>query len=192
MYLRSCAIPSPRRGDEFIVLAEISDRMESERLASEIHQEIMRPIRVDGDRLEVRASLGVACLPEDGRDADTLMQSADLALYHAKVGGRAQTRFFDPSMTRDPALKLWCAGSILKRANCDLMNLFLWQKKRASSLRLAIGLPSKLLGPQRNGPKMCRLRSTSLPYRSERQVRLWESSTLCAKQSWTHPALSWK
>ncbi|NQZ48273.1 MAG: EAL domain-containing protein, partial [Erythrobacter sp.] len=33
--------------------------------------------------------------------ADTLMQRADLALYHAKVGGRAQTCFFDTSMTRD-------------------------------------------------------------------------------------------
>lgn len=88
-------------GDEFIVFAPVSDRKESEKIASEIHAEIMRPIRVDGDRLDVRASLGVALLPEDGKDADTLMQSADLALYHAKVGGRAQTRFFDASMTRD-------------------------------------------------------------------------------------------
>jgi diguanylate cyclase (GGDEF)-like protein len=88
-------------GDEFVVFTTVEDRRASERLASEIHAEIMRPVRIDGDRLEVRASLGVALLPEDGSDADTLMQSADLALYHAKVGGRAQTRFFDRSMTRD-------------------------------------------------------------------------------------------
>jgi len=88
-------------GDEFVVFTPVEDRKASERLASEIHAEIMRPVRIDGDRLEVRASLGVALLPEDGSDADTLMQSADLALYHAKVGGRAQTRFFDRSMTRD-------------------------------------------------------------------------------------------
>ena len=88
-------------GDEFIVFCPIEDRKDSERLASEIHAEIMRPFRIDGERLEVRASLGVALLPENGTDADTLMQSADLALYHAKVGGRAQTRFFDGSMTRD-------------------------------------------------------------------------------------------
>ncbi|MBE5073103.1 EAL domain-containing protein [Erythrobacteraceae bacterium E2-1 Yellow Sea] len=88
-------------GDEFIVFAPVADRKESEKIASEIHAEIMRPIRIEGDRLEVRASLGVALMPDDGKDADTLMQSADLALYHAKVGGRAQTRFFDVSMTRD-------------------------------------------------------------------------------------------
>ncbi|MEL7446413.1 MAG: EAL domain-containing protein [Pseudomonadota bacterium] len=88
-------------GDEFIVFCPIADRKDAERVASEIHAEIMRPVRIDGDRLEVRASLGVALLPEDGQDADTLMQSADLALYHAKVGGRSQTRFFDSTMTRD-------------------------------------------------------------------------------------------
>ncbi|MEM7781481.1 MAG: EAL domain-containing protein [Pseudomonadota bacterium] len=88
-------------GDEFIVFCPIEDRLECERLASELHAEIMRPFRIDGDRLEVRASLGVAILPEHGTDTETLMQRADLALYHAKVGGRAQTCFFDSSMTRD-------------------------------------------------------------------------------------------
>ncbi len=88
-------------GDEFIFFTPINDPKEAERLASEIHAEIMRPIRIDGNRLEVRASLGVALRPENGMDADTIMQSADLALYHAKVGGRSQTCFFDSSMTRD-------------------------------------------------------------------------------------------
>ncbi len=88
-------------GDEFIVFTRIADRQIAERVASEIHCEIMRPFRIDGERLEVRASLGVAMLPDHGTDADTLMQGADLALYRAKVNGRAQTCFFDSSMTRD-------------------------------------------------------------------------------------------
>jgi len=88
-------------GDEFIIFCPIGNRKDAERLASEVHAEIMRPFRIDGERLEIRASLGVALLPEDGSDADTLMQSADLALYHAKVGGRSQTCFFDGAMSRD-------------------------------------------------------------------------------------------
>ena len=88
-------------GDEFIVFAQIEDRKDAELLASEIHCEIMRPIRVAAERLELRASLGVALLPDHGTDADTLMQGADLALYRAKVNGRSQTCFFDSSMTRD-------------------------------------------------------------------------------------------
>ncbi len=88
-------------GDEFIIFSPIENRKEAERIASEIHMEVMRPFRIDGERLELRASLGVALLPEDGKDADTLMQCADLALYHAKVGGRGQTCFFNSTMTRD-------------------------------------------------------------------------------------------
>lgn len=90
-------------GDEFITFGPIKNRRHAERLASEVHEVISQPFVIDGQRLDVRASLGVALLPADGSDADTLMQCADLALYHAKAGGRAQTRFFDKSMTRDLA-----------------------------------------------------------------------------------------
>jgi len=88
-------------GDEFVMLCPVTSRKDAHRISSEIHAEIMRPIHVDGDRLEVRASVGVALLPDDARDADTLMQRADLALYHAKLGGRGQTCFFDSTMTHD-------------------------------------------------------------------------------------------
>lgn len=88
-------------GDEFVIFTRIEDRKASELLASEIHCEIMRPFRINNERLELRASLGVALLPDNGNDADSLLQGADLALYHAKVNGRAQTCFFDSSMTRD-------------------------------------------------------------------------------------------
>ncbi len=90
-------------GDEFILLCEVADRKQSEMLASELHAEIMRPIRIDRERLEVNASIGIAVLPDDGTDADTLMQNADLALYHAKANGRKQTCFYDPTMSRDLA-----------------------------------------------------------------------------------------
>lgn len=88
-------------GDEFVMFCPITDIKDAERLSSEIHAEVMRPVNVESDRLEVRASVGVALLPDHANDADTLMQNADLALYHAKVGGRSQTCFFDQSMTRD-------------------------------------------------------------------------------------------
>ena len=90
-------------GDEFIVFCKVADRRESERLASEIHAEIMRPVGIDRKWLDIHASIGVALLPEDASNAATLMQNADLALYHAKVNGRRQTCFYNPSMNRDLA-----------------------------------------------------------------------------------------
>lgn len=88
-------------GDEFIIFGEVSSRQDCEQLAVRLLNEITRPVRIDGDRLEVQASMGIAILPEDGVDSDTLMQRADLALYHAKVNGRNQLCFYDPSMSRD-------------------------------------------------------------------------------------------
>ena len=88
-------------GDEFIIVCETEGRAELERMASELLVEIVRPIRIDGDRLEIHSSVGIACMPDDGHDIDTLMQSADLALYRSKIAGRNRFSFFDPSMTRD-------------------------------------------------------------------------------------------
>ncbi len=111
-------------GDEFIVFCPVDCRLDAERLASEIHAEIMRPVRVDGDRLEVRASVGVALLPDDGADADSLMQCADLALYHAKVGGRSQTQFFDQSMTRDLVRRREIEGELRTALQRDELSIF--------------------------------------------------------------------
>jgi diguanylate cyclase (GGDEF)-like protein len=88
-------------GDEFVAACIVADRGESEQLASAMIGDLSRPFRIDGNRIGSGASMGVALLPDAGPDIETVMQSADLALYHAKVGGRNQLRFFDPSMTRD-------------------------------------------------------------------------------------------
>ena len=88
-------------GDEFIIACETGGRVELEALAADLLSAITQPIRIDGDRLEIRSSMGIAMMPDDGSDIDSLMQGADLALYHSKVNGRNQFSFFDPSMTRD-------------------------------------------------------------------------------------------
>ncbi|MBX7482701.1 putative bifunctional diguanylate cyclase/phosphodiesterase [Qipengyuania qiaonensis] len=88
-------------GDEFVAACPIADRNTASMLASRILGEIKRPVLVDGERLEMSASIGIAVTPDDGTMPDELMRHADMALYEAKVGGRSQIRFFDPSMTRD-------------------------------------------------------------------------------------------
>ena len=103
--LRACspadAIIARFGGDEFIIVCATEGRADLERIATELLVEIVRPIRIDGDRLEIHSSVGIACMPDDGQDIDTLMQSADLALYRSKIDGRNRFSFFDPSMTRD-------------------------------------------------------------------------------------------
>jgi diguanylate cyclase (GGDEF)-like protein len=88
-------------GDEFIVACKAIDRRGVEKLALQMMDEITRSMRIDGNRLEIASSMGIAILPDDGEDIDTLLQCADLALYHSKVNGRKQINFFNPAMTRD-------------------------------------------------------------------------------------------
>ncbi|GGD90701.1 hypothetical protein GCM10011515_07970 [Tsuneonella deserti] len=88
-------------GDEFIMFCSVESRLECERLAARVLDTVTRPLRIDETRLEVPCSMGIAILPEDADDADSLMQAADLALYHAKVGGKNHSRFFEKSMSRN-------------------------------------------------------------------------------------------
>ncbi len=87
-------------GDEFIMVCPVASRRNCEQLAIRVLESVTRPLRIDAERLEVPSSMGVAILPEDAQDADGLMQRADLALYHAKVGGKNRTRFYAPAMSR--------------------------------------------------------------------------------------------
>ena len=50
------------------------------------------------DEVQVSASIGIAMFPGDGDDADTLLQHADIAMYHAKQAGRNALQFFSPEM----------------------------------------------------------------------------------------------
>jgi predicted signal transduction protein with EAL and GGDEF domain len=53
---------------------------------------------VDGHRLHVGLSIGVAIFPADGADVSSLLANANAALHRAKTGGRAAICFFEADM----------------------------------------------------------------------------------------------
>jgi len=53
---------------------------------------------IDGHRLRIGTSIGVAIYPSDGTDDTTLLGNADAALYRAKADGRGTIRFFHAAM----------------------------------------------------------------------------------------------
>jgi diguanylate cyclase (GGDEF)-like protein len=111
-------------GDEFIIVTQVGNRSESERLARAVNDAIGRATRIDGHRIDTSASMGVALLPDDGPDIDTLMQGADLALYHAKIGGRNQICFFDNSMTRELVRKKQIEAELRAAIQRDELSIF--------------------------------------------------------------------
>ncbi|MBN8994042.1 MAG: EAL domain-containing protein [Rhizobiales bacterium] len=86
-------------GDEFVVLqSPVRSTAEATELADRIVEQLSYPYQIDGHQIVIGASVGIAMAPRDGVDADSLLKNADMALYHAKVGGRGAWRFFEPEM----------------------------------------------------------------------------------------------
>jgi diguanylate cyclase (GGDEF)-like protein len=86
-------------GDEFVVLQTVGeDRDAIDRLAREILETITQPITIEGNEFAPSTSIGIAIAPQDGDDGETLLRSADLALYRAKEAGRGTYAFFEESL----------------------------------------------------------------------------------------------
>ena len=86
-------------GDEFAVIQrDIVDLEDSKILAARIIDRLSEPYEVDGQQLDIGASIGVAFAPTDGTKADHLLKNADLAMYRAKSDGRGSYCFFEQDM----------------------------------------------------------------------------------------------
>ncbi|HVW70209.1 MAG TPA: diguanylate cyclase, partial [Steroidobacteraceae bacterium] len=72
-------------GDEFVlVLNEISGPRDAESVATKVLGALAEPVTLSGLDVQISASIGVSIFPEDGLEAETLLQHADAAMYHAK------------------------------------------------------------------------------------------------------------
>jgi diguanylate cyclase (GGDEF)-like protein len=81
-------------GDEFVVLlTEVFDTETIDSLAERIRESLRAPFQLDDLAIEVEASIGISHFPRDGSDADTLLQRADIAMYHAKRNHLSQAAY---------------------------------------------------------------------------------------------------
>jgi diguanylate cyclase (GGDEF)-like protein len=86
-------------GDEFaILLTAPSDQNVASALATRTIDLIQRTYLIDGQIINVGASIGIAVAPRDGLTRVDLLKSADLALYYSKAAGRGVFHFFEPAM----------------------------------------------------------------------------------------------
>ena len=89
-------------GDEFkAVLPGTVDIGFLEPLARTLIEQVSRPYMIEGHRVTIGASVGIA-IGDPGRAcADSLIRNADLALYAAKAAGRGKHCFYEPAMHSD-------------------------------------------------------------------------------------------
>jgi len=74
-------------GDEFAILSSVPNGGDEFRLATQVHAALADPVTLDGLRVDVTASVGVAVHVDPAEDFATLMRHADVAMYEAKQRG---------------------------------------------------------------------------------------------------------
>jgi diguanylate cyclase (GGDEF)-like protein/PAS domain S-box-containing protein len=86
-------------GDEFLVLLpDLDDRNSLSSLATQIIASLSHVYVIEGKRVTIGASIGIAIAPYDGQGSEALVRNADLALYAAKGDGRGIHRFYTATM----------------------------------------------------------------------------------------------
>jgi diguanylate cyclase (GGDEF)-like protein/PAS domain S-box-containing protein len=86
-------------GDEFALIASGGAQPAgAAALAERLMAAVADDFDVDGHRLHIGLSVGIAVYPVDGTDASALLGNADAALFRAKTGGRGSIRFFEAEM----------------------------------------------------------------------------------------------
>lgn len=93
-------------GDEFALLVpDLSSIDEIDDIAKRIIELSNQPMNINGHKLYITVSIGVAVYPENGRDGKTLLKNADLAMYKAKENGKSRLQYFNKNMSRKANLR---------------------------------------------------------------------------------------
>jgi len=94
-------------GDEFaVVLADLADAEDAAVVARKILASFAAPFDLDGQETFITPSIGVAVCPQDGNDAEALLQRADAAMGRVKETTRNAHCFFTEEMNARTSAKL--------------------------------------------------------------------------------------
>lgn len=135
---------SRQGGDEFIVaLTGIKKKQDAALIADKLLAVISSPFLLEETEIILGISIGIACFPINGEDAETLMRNADAAMYVAKDLGRNRYQFYAPEMNMQ-ALDRLTLESDLHRA-IERNELFLmYQPQLSLSTGEVLGLEALL------------------------------------------------
>ncbi len=112
-------------GDEFVVMVEnFTAPKDAIAVAQKVLTGLARPFFVDGQEFLMSASIGISTFPEDGKDADTLLKNADIAMYRAKDQGRNNYQFYSAQMNKHTFERLAMESSLRRAIERDEFLLY--------------------------------------------------------------------
>jgi diguanylate cyclase (GGDEF)-like protein/PAS domain S-box-containing protein len=131
-------------GDEFcVLLQDIADPREAAAVAQKLIHELGKVYRIGEHQVSAGASIGIACVPQDGHDMATLLRLADAAMYRAKDAGRNGYQFFSVVLNEDAAAAAALADEL--RVGIERGELFLaYQPRIDIATRQVVGAEALL------------------------------------------------
>jgi diguanylate cyclase (GGDEF)-like protein len=125
-------------GDEFVVLlTDLTSRADIIVVLEALLSVVEVPVKADGRALSVTPSIGVAVYPEDGRQADELIQHADTAMYRAKARGRATYQFFESALAETAYADLVLEAELAQGLTRNEFELFFQPQVEATTGQLS-------------------------------------------------------
>jgi diguanylate cyclase (GGDEF)-like protein/PAS domain S-box-containing protein len=111
--VRSSDTVSRQGGDEFVaLLTEIAHAQDAAASAQKIIAALVVPHEIANHQLHITTTIGISIYPDDGLDAETLIKSADTAMYHAKANGRNSYQFFEHDMNARAVERQWIEAGL--------------------------------------------------------------------------------
>lgn len=96
--VRDADIVGRLSGDEFVVVLTQCDSARATDTVERLLAALSTPCQLGDVVLTPSASIGISLFPDNGRDMETLLHHADMAMYQAKGGGRGRFSFFSDEM----------------------------------------------------------------------------------------------
>lgn len=88
-------------GDEFVVvLAQVDNMQHAAQQVTQMMEKLTPVVKVSDFELYITASVGVSMFPGDGMSLEALLQTAEVAMYRAKQGGRNRYQFYRTDMNQ--------------------------------------------------------------------------------------------
>lgn len=103
-------------GDEFtIVLRNLKREWDAASVAEKLISVLSQPYKVKSEVISsITASIGIALIPRDGLDRDTIVKNADMAMYAVKNTGKSGYRYYSVEMTHNSLRRLQIVNQLRK------------------------------------------------------------------------------
>ncbi|MCF5505301.1 EAL domain-containing protein [Pseudomonas syringae] len=110
--------------NEFAVLLDNTGQEAGQTTASQVLATLDKPMFVDNQLISVTGSVGLACAPLHGRDPQTLMKNAGLALHKAKANGKHQVQVFTEALNAEASYKLFVENNLRRALTQNELEVF--------------------------------------------------------------------